>query len=125
MMKALKNDKLVKSGKRIKMQRLPDDLGFSLRPEYKKTRELPEDLGFIDRAQLLAAQADNIVRFFWSRLLLIFHNGNLASNLPTLAELIKSAKFPLQNCQIFLIRLAREILGQILFCKNCQEYFPK
>jgi hypothetical protein len=110
-MKALKNDKLSKSGRRIKMQRLPDDLGFSLSPDIKKTRKLPEDLGFIDRAQLLAAQADYIVRFFWNRLLLILHNGNLASNLPTLAELIKFAKFPLKICQIFLIRLAREILG--------------
>jgi hypothetical protein len=54
------------------MRRLPDDLGFSLRPDIKKTWKLPEDLGFIDRAQLLAARAEWIVRFFWNNLLLIF-----------------------------------------------------
>jgi hypothetical protein len=40
------------------MRRLPDELGFSLRPDIKKLRALPKDLGFIDREQLMAAQAD-------------------------------------------------------------------
>jgi hypothetical protein len=72
LIKDSKNNKLFHSGKKINMRGLPDDLGFSLRPDIKKTQKLPEDLGFIDRAQLLAARAEWIVRFFWNKLLLIF-----------------------------------------------------
>ena len=43
----------------------------------------------------------HMVRFFGTRLLLIFSNEILAQILPTLAEFIKYVKFSLQICQIF------------------------
>jgi hypothetical protein len=48
--------------------------------------------GAENRSATSSKDLDNLVRFFWNRILLIFQNEFLASNLLTLAEFLKHAR---------------------------------